>query len=323
MAAARSFRSVLEDVFGDLGAGATNAPEQRLASSTGTEGAADVSEEDAEIALLMAQLTEDEFRMDQVSTQLREERLDAEALRSQLLLPADGLCEAAASRAAEATPAAAAAAPELSQAAREVAALSVPGELLDSDSESEDAQAVETSHAWERASLERLMPFSYSASKLPADSLKVRHLEGYSTGKLAASSLKGKQLEGRALSLSKIPAVPLQVSPDAVPFEGCRVGGSYEAKVELKNLSKTAMNLRILPCTNRAFTSEPLRYDKETRKKIGTKAGLLPPGMTAYLKVRFEPKDLDDQADQLVIGTDLGNISLPICASGVLPPSLG
>lgn len=323
MAAARSFRSVLEDVFGDLGAGATNAPEQRLASSTGAEGAADVSEEDAEIALLMAQLTEDEFRMDQVSTQLREERLDAEALRSQLLLPADGLCEAAVSRAAEATPAAAAA-PELSQAAREVAALSVPGELLDSDSESEDAQAVATSHAWElRMPSPRLMPFSYSASKLPADSLKVRHLEGYNTGKLAASSLKGKQLEGRALSLSKIPAVPLQVSPDAVPFEGCRVGGSYEAKVELKNLSKTAMNLRILPCTNRAFTSEPLRYDKETRKKIGTKAGLLPPGMTAYLKVRFEPKDLDDQADQLVIGTDLGNISLPICASGVLPPSLG
>lgn len=304
-----------------MDAGATRAPEQRLAS--GIAEGPDVSEEDAEIAQLMAQLTEDEVRMDQVSTQLREQRLDAEALRAQLLLPADGLCEASASRAA-APQATAAVAPELSKAAMEVAALSVPGEPSDSDSEPEDTQAMESAlPTWERPPLERLMPFSYNASKLPADSLKVRQLEGYGTAKLAASSLKGKQLEGRALSLSNIPAVPLQVSPDAVLFQGCRVGGSYDAKVELKNLSKTAMNLRILPCTNRVFSSEPLRYDKETRKKIGTKAGLLPPGMTAYLKVRFEPKDLDDHADQLVIGSDLGNISLPVSASGVSPPCLG
>ena len=39
-------------------------------------------------------------------------------------------------------------------------------------------------------------------------------------------------------------------------------------------------------------------------------------------EVRFTAKSLDDQADQLVVSTEVGNVPLPVQAVGVLPPSL-
>merc|ERR1712039_447622 len=99
-------------------------------------------------------------------------------------------------------------------------------------------------------------------------------------------------------------------SHEAVIFQGCRIGRSYKEKVEIQNLSRMALDLRILPCTNRAFSNDPLKFDSATRKRLGAASGAIPPATSCFLTVHFTPKTLDDQSDQLVIATEFGNVSL-------------
>ena len=39
-------------------------------------------------------------------------------------------------------------------------------------------------------------------------------------------------------------------------------------------------------------------------------------------EVRFAAKSLEDQSDQLILSTEVGNLPLPVQAVGVLPPTL-
>eukprot|EP00931_Biecheleriopsis_adriatica_P043209 TRINITY_DN24712_c0_g1_i1.p1 TRINITY_DN24712_c0_g1~~TRINITY_DN24712_c0_g1_i1.p1 ORF type:complete len:304 (+),score=63.77 TRINITY_DN24712_c0_g1_i1:17-928(+) len=302
MAAARSLRHLLEDAFGSLESGL---PSQ--SSDKPTAQSDELKKEDQEIAGVVAQLAKDSAEIDRVSEQLREQRLDADGFRTANLV-------SAASIAAELQ-----ALPELTEAplgsSRDRDTAPGPPQLSGGyppRPEQARSKALHPVVAGEDSSDEEdcwssqkelIRPFSYSASKLAGDPLKAK-----SFGK-------------RSMSADK-PAVPIVLSPEAVVFTGCRVGSSYEAKVELRNLSRKDISPRIMPCTNRCFSSDPLRYDKETRKKLGTTTGIIPPGVAAYLTVRFAPKTLDDQADQLVIGTDIGNIALPVQALGVQPPGL-
>eukprot|EP00931_Biecheleriopsis_adriatica_P043211 TRINITY_DN24712_c0_g1_i3.p1 TRINITY_DN24712_c0_g1~~TRINITY_DN24712_c0_g1_i3.p1 ORF type:complete len:320 (+),score=64.23 TRINITY_DN24712_c0_g1_i3:17-976(+) len=318
MAAARSLRHLLEDAFGSLESGL---PSQ--SSDKPTAQSDELKKEDQEIAGVVAQLAKDSAEIDRVSEQLREQRLDADGFRTANLVSAASiaaelqalpeLTEAplGSSRDRDTAPGP----PQLSggypprpeQARSKALHPVVAGEDSSDEEErprapSAPSSAPQTQDCWS-SQKELIRPFSYSASKLAGDPLKAK-----SFGK-------------RSMSADK-PAVPIVLSPEAVVFTGCRVGSSYEAKVELRNLSRKDISPRIMPCTNRCFSSDPLRYDKETRKKLGTTTGIIPPGVAAYLTVRFAPKTLDDQADQLVIGTDIGNIALPVQALGVQPPGL-
>lgn len=134
-------------------------------------------------------------------------------------------------------------------------------------------------------------------------------------GKLEGASLKPKRA-------SKLDAGELFLSPEVVVFQGCAVGGSYETRVEVRNSSLAGIRLQIMPCTNKAFTNDPIKYESSTRRKLGIATGLVPPGVAVYLTVRFTPKSLDDQADRLVLASELGNVSLPVHACDVKPPSL-
>mmetsp|Transcript_36573 Transcript_36573/g.85730 ORF Transcript_36573/g.85730 Transcript_36573/m.85730 type:complete len:235 (-) Transcript_36573:88-792(-) len=129
----------------------------------------------------------------------------------------------------------------------------------------------------------------------------------------------GQQIGGKIKSAR--PA-PLELIPEAAVFQGCRVGQTYDVRIEIRNMSGKALCPRVMPCTNRAFSSDPIRFDAATRRLPGTASGSIPPGLSAYLVVHFTAKSLDDQVDQLVLSTEAGNLSLPVEALKVLPPSL-
>jgi len=272
----------------------------------------DLTTEDAQIAAVMAQLDEDNATLDRIRKQLHSEMAVADQMVAEQVLVPRCVVDELKQTANSFTPAA--------------------HQDFGADSSDDEAEAVTLGKS-EGLQNQTICPGGYpNVIEIPKAGVdndgeawsRQRGtlpplLYSASTGKL------GDSKKIRSLSASKKlrpPTPALQLSPDVVIFEGCRIGSTSEATVELRNVSKGGMKLSMLPCTNRVFTNDPLRFDSATRRKLGLATGLIPPGVSVYLTVKFTPKTLDDQSDQLVITSELGNVSLPVRACGVQPPSL-
>mmetsp|Transcript_89387 Transcript_89387/g.289076 ORF Transcript_89387/g.289076 Transcript_89387/m.289076 type:complete len:2348 (-) Transcript_89387:56-7099(-) len=117
---------------------------------------------------------------------------------------------------------------------------------------------------------------------------------------------------------------PFWFSPDTVTFRDYQVGGVYEVPLEFKNVTQVGRRLRVLPCSSQSFSLGQMRYEGDARKApsgIDPNA-VIAPGMSAHVKLRFAPSDLNDENDELTIATEFGDYKLPVCSRRVQPELL-
>eukprot|EP00929_Paragymnodinium_shiwhaense_P043264 TRINITY_DN22276_c0_g1_i2.p1 TRINITY_DN22276_c0_g1~~TRINITY_DN22276_c0_g1_i2.p1 ORF type:complete len:281 (-),score=53.69 TRINITY_DN22276_c0_g1_i2:278-1120(-) len=263
----------------------------------------DTSKEDAEIAAVWKQLEDETRRLDDIKKRLS----DPEALRSEKLMISPSLIlqdmpEMPAVESADSSEEEDSGLPLAKQLSRKGSAAllsrSSSAHLIEVPPESMGREV----DAW-NCKGPPLPPIGYAGSTKQAE------LAGYP-----------KRVEP---AVPSGPAASIRLTPSELVFETCQAGSTYEQQVEIRNISRTAQRLRVLPCTNRLFTNSPVNYGPVRRPGNGPPmpppTGLLAPGMTARLTVKFQPKAATEAEvrDQLVIGTESCNVALPVCALGV------
>lgn len=111
-------------------------------------------------------------------------------------------------------------------------------------------------------------------------------------------------------NLTSKPNVYFSVEPSEVVFRDYEVGGVYEMGLAFRNLSSISRRIRVLPPASRFFSI--------TTAKFPTADGLLAPGMSCQVSVRFAPDSLADYEDALTVVTELDRF--PVALAGRRPP---
>ncbi|XP_028403887.1 deleted in lung and esophageal cancer protein 1-like isoform X2 [Dendronephthya gigantea] len=100
-------------------------------------------------------------------------------------------------------------------------------------------------------------------------------------------------------------------SPSPVIFTEYEVGKVYEIKLELKNVSSSSRQIRVLPPATKFFSIGLGQYPAEH--------GIIAPGMSCQFAVKFAPDSLTDYVDKVQIRTQLDD-SLDIAVLGKRKP---
>ncbi|CAB4001497.1 Hypothetical predicted protein, partial [Paramuricea clavata] len=107
------------------------------------------------------------------------------------------------------------------------------------------------------------------------------------------------------------PSDVLIPSPSPVVFREYEVGEVYEIKLELKNVSSSSRQIRVLPPATKFFSIGLGQYPGEQ--------GIVAPGMSCQFAVKFAPDSLTDYVDKIQIRTQLDD-TLDIALLGKRKP---
>lgn len=105
---------------------------------------------------------------------------------------------------------------------------------------------------------------------------------------------------------------PFRITPSTVVFRNYEIGGVYELKVEIKNVTNVGRRVHATPCQNRAFWTSPVVY-------ANGEDAMLAPGIAAHLVVHFSPDTLNNQTEDIWVCTEIGKFPLPVLARRVQP----
>ena len=100
------------------------------------------------------------------------------------------------------------------------------------------------------------------------------------------------------------------MDPEIVQFTDYEIGHVYQIPLNVTNVSSLGRRLRVLPSPSPFFSVNDIIFP--------TESGLLAPGASVQIFVRFCPESLGDFKSQITIMTESGQFYVPIC--GRRPP---
>ncbi|CEM37616.1 unnamed protein product [Vitrella brassicaformis CCMP3155] len=114
---------------------------------------------------------------------------------------------------------------------------------------------------------------------------------------------------------------PFTVLPNVVTFRSFEIGGVYSIPVKFINTSAVGRRLRVMPSSMPHFTITPITLLRQLNTNTNTQSceGVVAPGLTAQIEVRFCPTSIRDIDDQLTIHTEEGEFPLVVRARRHLP----
>lgn len=104
-----------------------------------------------------------------------------------------------------------------------------------------------------------------------------------------------------------------KAQPSIIMFDEYMAGMAYEQSFKLMNTSTISRRIRILPPSTPFFSISTPRFPGSH--------GMIAPGMSCQIFVRFVPDSLADYQDSITVSTENGDFSLHIYAKRE-PPSL-
>ena len=105
-----------------------------------------------------------------------------------------------------------------------------------------------------------------------------------------------------------------KVEPEKVQFTDYEIGGKYEVSVLLRNVTPVSRRLQLLPPRTDYFCLSLVEFP-------GADGGLVAPGMSVKVSVRFMPDSLADYQDALICITEQNRFKIVVEAFRP-PPTL-
>lgn len=99
--------------------------------------------------------------------------------------------------------------------------------------------------------------------------------------------------------------------PNYVMFEQYEAGGEYGMEVSLRNVSTISRRVRIVPPASEFFSASPPVFK--------TQSGMVAPGMSCVVLVRFRPDSLADYQDSFTMCCENGKVKIDLIARRVRP----
>lgn len=113
---------------------------------------------------------------------------------------------------------------------------------------------------------------------------------------------------------------PFSVDPPAVVFHDCKENGVYELPVKLTNKSKVSRRIKFIPPKTYFVYGENSEYfGLGSTKYPSRETGLVAPGLSVSLTVRYAAPGLSDLDDELVVITEEESFKVPVLARRTPP----
>ena len=109
------------------------------------------------------------------------------------------------------------------------------------------------------------------------------------------------------------PGMVFVAQPEGVLFSEYSVGGVYEQSLTLRNVSDVSRRIRVLPPATEHFSMSLLQYPSGD--------GMVAPGMSCQVAIRFAPDSLADYSDCIIAITEQNKFKVKVEARRP-PPSL-